>query len=230
MGVVIHEDIYEACEQIKSEKLRGEFILAVVRYGMTGAEPKGSPSWLPTFTVLRKRIKLSSTRSNSGSKGGKATKAGKEANGELASEESPSKTETKDGFAWKANGKQNADLPSRGEDEGEGEVGVWDEVEGEVSPMDAPFGLLCLKALNEVLGTSYGTLPSKSAMCLSRMEGKYEPDEVRRMVEFKRDEWTGTRFANNLTPNTLFSPDHFEQYMHQSRTSAAEKSEYEIYD
>lgn len=211
MGVVIHEDIYEACEQIKSEKLRGEFMLAVVRYGMTGVEPKGSPSWLPTFTVLKKRIKLSSTRSASGSKGGKATKAGKEA---------------KDGFASEANDKQNADLPSRGEDEGE----VWDEVEDEVSPMDAPFGLLCLKALNEVLGTSYGTLPSKSAMCLSRMDGKYEPDEVRRMIEYKRDEWTGTRYASNLTPNTLFGPDHFEQYMHQSRSSAAEKSEYEQYD
>lgn len=228
MGVVIHEDIYEACEQIKSEKLRGEFMLAVVRYGMTGVEPKGSPSWLPTFTVLKKRIKLSSTRSASGSKGGKATKAGKEANGALAPDDQPSKPEAKDGFACEANGKQNADLPSRGEDEGE--VGVWDEVEGEVSPMDAPFGLLCLKALNEVLGTSYGTLPSKSAMCLSRMDGKYEPDEVRRMVEFKRDEWTGTRFAGNLTPNTLFGPDHFEQYMHQSKTAAKEASEYEQYD
>lgn len=226
MGVVIHEDIYEACEQIKSEKLRGEFMLAVVRYGMTGAEPKGSPSWLPTFTVLKKRIKLSSTRSANGSKGGKATKAGKEANGELAPDESQSKPEAKDGFASEANGEQNENLLSRGEVEGE----VWDEVEGEVSPMDAPFGLLCLKALNEVLGTCYGTLPSKSALCLSRMEGKYEPDEVRRMVEFKRDEWTGTKFANNLTPNTLFGPDHFEQYMHQSRSSAAEKSEYEQYD
>lgn len=226
MGVVIHDDMVEAMEQIKTDKAKGEFLVALVRYGTTGAEPKGSPSWLPTFTVLKKRVKLSSTRSNSGSKGGKATKAGKEANGELAPEESPSKPQAKDDFASQANGKQNADLPSRGEDEGE----VWDEVEGEVSPMDAPFGLLCLKALNEVLGTSYGTLPSKSAMCLSRMEGKYKPDEVRRMIEFKRDEWTGTRFASNLTPNTLFGPDHFEQYMHQSRTSAAEKSEYERYD
>ena len=226
MGVVIHEDIYEACEQIKSEKLRGEFMLAVVRYGMTGAEPKGSPSWLPTFTVLKKRIKLSSTRSTNGSKGGKATKAGKEANGELAPDESQSKPEAKDGFASEANDKQNDDLPSRGEDEGE----VWDEVEGGVSPMDAPFGLLCLKALNEVLGTSYATLPSKSALCLSRMDGRYEPDEVRRMVEFKRDEWTGTRFASNLTPNTLFGPDHFEQYMHQSKTAAKEATTYDQYD
>ena len=226
MGVVIHDDIFEAMEQIKTEKARGEFMVAVVRYGFTREEPKGSPSWLPTFTVLKKRIKLSSTRSTNGGKGGKATAAKKEANGGNATDEPPSKTQANTDFAPQANGEQNADLLSRGEDEGE----VWDEVEGGLSPMDAPFGLLCLKALNDVLGTCYATLPSKSALCLSRMEGRYEPDEVRRMVEFKRDEWQGTKFANNLTPNTLFGPDHFEQYMHLSRSHAAEKSENDIYD
>lgn len=226
MGVVIHDDIFEAMEQIKTEKAKGEFMVAVVRYGFTREEPKGSPSWLPTFTVLKKRIKLSSTRSTNGGKGGKSTAAKKAAADGGTPDEPPSKTQANGDFAYEANGEQNENLLSRGEVEGE----VWDEVEGGVSPMDAPFGLLCLKALNEVLGTCYGTLPSKSALCLSRMEGKYEPDEVRRMVEFKRDEWTGTKFANNLTPNTLFGPDHFEQYMHQSRSSAAEKSDYEQYD
>lgn len=223
MGVVIHDDIFEAMEQIKTEKAKGEFMVAVVRYGFTREEPKGSPSWLPTFTVLKKRIKLSSTRSSSGSKGGKATKAGKEANGGLAPDESTSRRQAKPYFASQTNGKQNADLPSRVEDEG--------EVEQEQEyPLESPFGLLCLNQLNEVLGTCYGTLPSKAAAHLARMDGKYHLGEVRRMVEFKRDEWTGTKFANNLTPNTLFSPDHFEQYMHQSRSSAAEKSDYEQYD
>lgn len=223
MGVVIHDDVFEGMEQIKTEKAKGEFMLAVVRYGMTGAEPKGSPSWLPTFTVLKKRIKLSSKRSGVGSKGGKSTKAGKEANGGSAPEKPPSKRKEEDGFASQANGKQNDSLLSRGEDE------VEDEQEQEY-PLESPFGLLCLNQLNDVLGTCYGTLPSKSALCLSSMDGKYHLGEVRRMVEFKRDEWTGTKFANNLTPNTLFGPDHFEQYMHQSRSSAAEKSEYDIYD
>ena len=219
MGVVIHEDIYEACEQIKSEKLRGEFMLAVVRYGMTGAEPKGSPSWLPTFTVLKKRIKLSATRSSAGSKGGTASKEAK--HGKTAS-----KQQAKEDFASQANGEQNEDLLSRGEDEGE----VWVEDEVGVSPIDAPFGLLCLNEFNMIMGSTYGTLPSKAAMCLSRMGDKYDLSDVRRMIEYKRDEWQGTKLAGNLTPNTLFSPDHFEQYIHQSRSAAAEKSDYEQYD
>ncbi|MEG2533951.1 MAG: conserved phage C-terminal domain-containing protein, partial [Gordonibacter sp.] len=200
------------------------FMVAVVRYGMTGAEPKGSPLWLPTFTVLKKRIRLSSARATSGSKGGKSTKANKEANNDLPSTDQPSKPEANDGFASQSNGKQNEILPSCVEGEGEKEVEV------ELSPSSPPFGLLCLNELNEVLGTCYGTLPSKAALCLSRMDGKYELSDVRRMIEYKRDEWTGTRFANNLTPNTLFGPDHFEQYMHQSKTSAKEASEYDIYD
>lgn len=80
------------------------------------------------------------------------------------------------------------------------------------------FPVECLGVLNDVLGTAYATLPSAAERTLLRFSETYSLDDVRRMVEFKRDQWRGdARMKHNLTPNTLFSPDHFEQYIHQSR-------------
>lgn len=55
-------------------------------------------------------------------------------------------------------------------------------------------------------------------------------------VALTRDEWRaedaarGTRFSRNLTPNTLFSPDHFEQYMGQFLAHGEEAGRYAEYD
>lgn len=219
MGMVIHDDYWEAA-QAMPEKQRAAFIYAIAEYRFTGKEPKGSPQWLPTFLVIKKRIEMGDEASEKGRNMARARW-----DKERAKQDAEACSEA-DAQAYAA-----AENYPNTEVEVEIEVG-----EPPYSPpvqaqgANTTFGLMCLNELNEVMGTCYGTLPSKSAMCLSRMEGKYEPDEVRRMIEFKRDEWAGTRFAKNLTPNTLFGPDHFEQYMHQSRTSAAEKSEYEQYD
>lgn len=209
MGMVIHDDYVESCEQLPNDKQKGEFLLALVRYGTSGIEPKGNPPWLPTFTALKKRVKLGRTRSEA--------KKGK----------------TKDGTNVKPNQNQNETKPEPNENQNkdlflcvEDEVLSYEVLSSEDEKPHAPFGLRCLGELNEVLGTSYTTLPSKSAMCLSRMEGKYDLAAVRRMVEFKRDEWRGTKFSNNLTPNTLFGPDHFEQYMHQASGSEVPDAEF----
>lgn len=49
------------------------------------------------------------------------------------------------------------------------------------------------------------------------------------MVAFKRDDVAGTRWKGILTPNTLFSPDHFEQYMAQSMANREEAERYAEY-
>ncbi len=88
------------------------------------------------------------------------------------------------------------------------------------------FPSLCLAALAEVSGQAYTTMPGS----------RFGADQVRGMIEFKRDEWRaedaarGTRFSRNLTPNTLFSPDHFEQYMGQFLASREEDARYAEYD
>ena len=107
---------------------------------------------------------------------------------------------------------------------------VEDELGVGVNPPNPPFAWQCLAALNEVLGTTYSSLPPKCSQVLERFSDMYTVDGVRRMVEYKRDEWAGTRWKNCLTPNTLFSLEHFEQYMNQSIASDRGRSEYEQYD
>lgn len=61
MPVTIQDDFWEAAEQM-SRKAAGEFLLAVVRFGMTGELPEGHPSWLPTFTAVKGRVAMSNER------------------------------------------------------------------------------------------------------------------------------------------------------------------------
>ncbi len=213
MGMVIHSDYYEACMQLPKSQ-QAPFMLAIVQYGMEGVVPQGHPAWLPTFTAFKKRVKLGRTRAKAGSKGGSCLPDDAQANGK----QNASKSEANDD----QNEKQGEICPSRVEVEV-----MRPEVE---DPFESPYGMLCLKALNEVRGTSYNTLPGKSARCLARMDGKYTVDEVKSMIQCKQAEWTGTQFARHLTPSTLFGPDHFEEYMNQSRSSAQEKSKYDQYD
>ena len=61
MPVIIQDDFWEAAE-LMSRKAAGEFLLAVVRFGMTGELPEGHPSWLPTFTTVKGRVSMSADR------------------------------------------------------------------------------------------------------------------------------------------------------------------------
>lgn len=97
------------------------------------------------------------------------------------------------------------------------------------SVQDAPFWLQCLAALNDLLGTAYTTMPEKCRHMLERSAATFTVAQVRSMVEFKREEWTGTKYRKGLTPNTLFSPDHFEQYMHQAQAEREEAARYAEY-
>lgn len=95
---------------------------------------------------------------------------------------------------------------------------------------DAPFWLQCLATFNDLMGTTYTTMPEKCRHMLERSAATFSVAQVRSMIAFKREEWTGTKYRKGLTPNTLFSPDHFEQYMHQAQAEEKEEDEYAAYD
>lgn len=88
------------------------------------------------------------------------------------------------------------------------------------------FSLQCLKALNEELR---GVAPveftrNPNGEYIASLEGRFTVDDVREMVRFKRSEWEGTRFQQNLNPGTLFSPDKFEGYVVASKMKEPTKS------
>lgn len=101
---------------------------------------------------------------------------------------------------------------------------------------EAPFWVKCLGALTEITGFTYTTMPEKCRIMLERSASTFTVEQVKEMIAYKRDEWrekdrrSNTSFSKNMTPQTLFSPDHFEQYMHQSQSNAKEENAYAEYD
>lgn len=88
---------------------------------------------------------------------------------------------------------------------------MFDEAEQE----NASFSVQCLKIYNETMGRNLCSMPPKSAECLNLRKDRYTLDEVSGMVKMKREQWTGTKMEPYLKPTTIFSPEHFDEYMEE---------------
>lgn len=213
MGFFFQDDYWEGVEYLPDNQKK-DFVFAVVSYYFTGKEPALKREAMGQFVQIKKRINM----------------ARKEADRKRTSRgQTKDKTRTDCG--------QNADK-SRTllNKEGEGYIDIPNGISPPIVPQrDTSFWVSCLAVLNETLGTTYTTMPEKCRHMLERSSAAYTPEDVRKMIVYKRDEWrekdrkSKTSYSKNLTPNTLFSPDHFEQYMHQSK-DAKEANDYAKYD
>lgn len=207
MGMVIHDDFWAAAKAMP-EKHRAPFLYAVIAYRFEGEEPKGNPPWLPTFLVIKDRIELGDKASEKGRKMA-AARWGKKNAGAGGGQDAQAHAQA-DAQAYAA-ARNNPDA----EDEYElGVVPPYNPPAGSGCEGE-PFWVECLKALNAQLGTAYTTMPADCVRTVQGAEGRFSVEEVAGMVAFKRDWARGTRWSNILTPNTLFSRAHFEQYMGQ---------------
>lgn len=221
MGMTIQDDMWEAAQMLP-EKQRAPFVYALVAYGMDGAEPKGSPAWLPVFHVIRDRLRLSAEASERGRRMAMA-RWGKS-----------------DGAEQKHDAQAHAQAYAQASDEHMHRHDAENESEKEIGvppyspPVQsgdegAPFWLQCLAAFTEVTGHAYTSMPEKCRHTLERAEGTWSVEQVRAMVAFKREDLAGTKWKGCVTPNFLFSPDHFEQCMNQSMASREEAERYAEY-
>lgn len=223
MGMVIHDDFWAAC-QAMPEKQRAPFLYALALYRFEKKEPKGNPPWLPTFIAFKQRIDMGDEASERGRKMAQA-RWGKQKAQASAQQDAQAQAQ-QDAQAYA----QASNYPDA---EVEDEVVVGEPPYSPPMPSsleDAPFWLQCLAAFNDLMGTAYTTMPSKCRHMLDRSAAAFTVEQVRSMVEFKREEWAGTKYRKGLTPNTLFSPDHFEQYMHQAIAEEKEAGDYAAYD
>lgn len=217
MGMMIHDDFWAAA-QAMPEKQRAPFLYALAEYRFEGREPKGTPPWLPTFIAIKDRLDLAEAKSERGRKMAQARW------GKMRADDSGAQ-----GYAdAQAYAQAHAAAWKDGDGEKEEEIGVGEPPYSPPAP--EPFALECLRALNEELGRDYTHIPSRCTRAIIQAKGRHTVDEVRAMVAYKRDEWRDTRYAKHLTPNTLFSPDHFEQYMAQAAEHREEESRYAAYD
>lgn len=217
--MVIHDDFWESA-QLMPEKQRAPFLYALMLYRFEGKEPEGNPPWLPTFVISKKRLDLGDEASERGRKMAEARWGKKRKDAAASNENDADACESPDAAAYT---QAYAQAHAQASNNPDAEVEI--EVEIETPPYipphaqhdaETPFWTLCLDALNAELVTTYTTMPEKCRLMLERSRDTWTVEQVRAMVAYKRDEWQGTRYSKSLTPNTLFSPDHFEQYMHQS--------------
>ena len=70
--------------------------------------------------------------------------------------------------------------------------------------------------LNSKAGTKYKSTTRKTAQLIEdRMREGYTVDDFKIVIDKKCGEWNGTKRAQYLTPSTLFSPEHFDEYLNQ---------------
>lgn len=234
MGMVIHDDFWAAC-QAMPEKQRAQFLYAIALYRFEKEEPKGNPPWLPTFLVIKDRIEMGDDKSERAQKAANARWEKERAR--KAQEEAQARDE--DSAQAYADAYAQADTQAYALAQNSCNAEVEYELVVGVPPYNPPmqndeqrmpFWLQCLNAFNDVMATTYTSMPEKCRHRLERSEGTVSVEEVRAMIAYKRDEWCGTKYRKGLTPNTLFSPDHFEQYLHQSQAEAKEAKTYAKYD
>lgn len=231
MGMVIHDDFWAAC-QAMPEKQRAPFLYAIALYRFEKKEPKGNPPWLPTFIALKQRIDMGDEASERGRKMAQA-RWGKQKAQVPAQQDAQAQAQHDAQAYAQADAYAYAQASNNSDAEVEDEVVVGEPPYSPPMPSsleDAPFWLQCLAAFNDLMGTTYTTMPEKCRHMLERSAATFSVAQVRSMIAFKREEWTGTKYRKGLTPNTLFSPDHFEQYMHQAQAEEKEEDEYAAYD
>lgn len=255
MGMYFQDDFWEAISTLPMPD-RNACAGALLSLYFDGEEDTTLTGVARGFYVaFRQRVLLAKEKAKAGSKGGKKRarklKASEVRDALAPAPESnaPSKPQAEPQAASQANDEQNRKQSAKqtGEqtDKQTASTSIKSErereCETEIQPVILPglehtpdlnaapgFGLRCLKTLNEVLGTAYGQLPPTCAKFLAGMEGRYTDAQVRRMIEYKRDDWQGKALMRkHLTASTLLSPDHFESYMHQSMQEGGEDGAFE---
>lgn len=207
--------ITEQMEEMPDD-VAAEYCMIIVMYGSYGIEPVGC-SWpvMAAFRGIKDDIDNSIAYRERGKKGGRQKK------------DKEVKTSNETGFNQSENGLKPPAEEVLSQSETCSAYSLAKPIQ--VLPIEKEeksFPLQCLAALNEELR---GIAPveftrNPNGEYIASLEGKFTVDDVREMVRFKRKEWEGTRFQQNLNPGTLFSPDKLEGYVIASKMKEPAKS------
>ena len=209
-----------------------ELVIAITNYGTYGIEPEFSSIALKyAFMSVREDIDNSISARENGGKGGRP-KTKQEGVEEIEEEKPQVKTcskPTQNPLETPLKPTQNlpetTTKPSENPPETTPEppYTVNQTIPNQSIPYQAnpggiqreSFVIDCLAAFNAIMGTTYSRNPHGDF--LADFAETVPIDDVKAMITYKRKEWYGTKYQANLTPQTLFSPRHFEQYLHQSK-------------
>lgn len=211
MVMYFQDDFWEAVSKLKSKEDQDAAIVALVRYHFDRSEPT-NPIADAILTVCKDRIELSQKRSKAG-----ATKKSKANQNGIKTE---SKSDQNGSIASLSLSYSNSYKVVNSD------CKIFDEVENQ----ETPFVWECVKVFNDVLKRDISNVPPMIVDCLNSRADLYTLEEIAGMIKMKRDEWQGTKMESNLKPTTLFSANHFDEYMdaYRHRNDEREFSDDEI--
>lgn len=214
MGMIIHDDYYEAANQL-TKRQRAEFFTACIDYFFTGEEPEIKGPVKACFITVRKRINLSRTRSEAGSKGGSQTQENEK--------QTASKTQ--------ANEKQTQIKTqvcfSRVEDEGMSNELMSKEIDREISSDTeawVSFAQAAISRFESITGQTY-RVPSPEVMRYLHAiyNAGHTLEDIEYVVISKLSEWEDDpKMSKYIRPSTLFGSK-FEEYLNTAKTSKEAK-------
>ena len=238
MPVTIQDDMLDAASAMPKRQ-GDDFLVALLRYGRTGEEPKGKPAWLPTFIACKSRIDMSQRAHERGRRAAEARFAmhdGAQASCKSAPEHD-AETEPcimHDGAQASCKSAPEHDAENENENENENERESERESEREKTPPKAPRGgpsradvlsatERVVSHLNAVCGTTYraDSEQTRRLVC-ARLADGFSADDLERAVDNMASHWLNREEMRRfLRPSTLFAPTKFEGYLQTPPAGAA---------
>lgn len=226
MALTIQDDFWAAA-QAMPEKQRAPFIYALVAYGYTGEEPKGSPAWLPTFLVIRDRIEMSKRASERGRAMAEARWRKRDAS--ASGPDDAAAPEEDDGGTMHEDVRQHMPEQMRKHmheheqqhmHEHVHEHDAESESESEITPKP-PYAEI-VGHLNDRTGSAFRVGSMKTRQLIrARMAEGFTAEDFRAVVDCMADEWgDDPKMVRYLRPETLFGTK-FEGYRELARAREA---------
>ena len=84
--------------------------------------------------------------------------------------------------------------------------------------------------LNEKAGKSYKAVKTNNKHINARYEEGYTLEDFKTVIDYKTSKWKGTEWEKYLRPSTLFSAEHFENYLNEAPKRSIECTKTEEVD
>lgn len=210
MVMYFQDDFWDAIENLPEDQ-QDAAIAALVRYSFTGEESR-NPIANAILSVCKKRIDLSKKRSKAG-----ATRKQNESKIKSNYEQSESTA------SYSISISNSKSKPKKKEYS----IKIDDDRE------EYAFAIQCLKALNEIAGKNFKTIPTDMANNLSVLSERYTIDDIRSMIRCKYNQWNNNPdMKRYIKPDTLFRLNNIERYIDESKNQEpmTDLSIYDEYD
>lgn len=224
MTMYFYDDFWESLQSLKDRGDREAAAYAMLEYYFTGKSETENPIAEMAFGLVKGRIDKSIINQRNGAKGGaKKWQNASVANSEISTGAISTAYEN---ATTNSNPNSNSNSKSKPKKK-EYSIKIDDDRE------EYAFAVQCLKALNEIAGKNFKTIPTDMANNLSVLSERYTINDIRSMIRCKYNQWNNNPdMKRYIKPDTLFRLNNIERYIDESKNQEpmTDLSIYDEYD